>query len=193
MRERFTRSFYSKADPSRPCGVEGIRPNGHGLVSAGAPNGRPKVPWLAENSPLLVEYVSAVMNSPIDVRDSANALIANLEAHPEFANDSETTKQIALLRSSLDHENMLLSGAGGTVVSKLIEEILIQQSRDWVLESSGASDYPDLFIRSDDYSELPVFRRGADQVYGAALKGKSKRAVRVPDGLEISLFRRICG
>ena len=151
------------------------------------------VPWLAENSPLLVEYVSAVMNSPIDVRDSANALIANLEAHPEFANDSETTKQIALLRSSLDHENMLLSGAGGTVVSKLIEEFLIQQSRDWVLESSGASDYPDLFIRSDDYSELPVFRRGADQVYGAALKGKSKRAVRVPDGLEISLFRRICG
>lgn len=148
------------------------------------------VPWLTENAPLLVEYVSAVMNSPIDVRASASALIDKLATHPEFASDSETQKQIASLSSSLNHESLLISGAGGTVVSKLIERFLIERSQEWELESNGASDYPDLFIRSDDYTALPSFRRGAEQEYGAALKGKSKRPVRIPDGLEIKTCRK---
>ena len=61
----------------------------------------------------------------------------------------------------------------------------MERSTDWTLESNGASDYPDLFIRDNDYSMLPKFQRGATQVYGAALKGKSLRPLRVPDGLEI--------
>jgi len=40
-------------------------------------------------------------------------------------------------------------------------------------------------LRDNDYSLLPKFQRGTKQVYGAAIKGKSRRPVRVPDGLEI--------
>ncbi|MFM8327719.1 MAG: hypothetical protein ACKN9U_22900, partial [Pirellulaceae bacterium] len=60
------------------------------------------------------------------------------------------------LRSSLDYEELLISEAGGMVVSKLIERFLIEKSVGWKLESNGA-----------------------------AIKGKSQRPVRVPDGLEV--------
>ncbi len=148
------------------------------------------VPWLQRESVSLVEFVTHVMNSPADVRQSANALIAVVQSLPEYHSDRAMQNQVARLTESLDHEKLLLSGAGGTVISKLIERFLIQQSINWQLESNGASDYPDLFLRSDDYSELPSFRHGKDQVYGAALKGKVKRPVRVPDGLEIKTCRR---
>jgi hypothetical protein len=92
---------------------------------------------------------------------------------------------ISRLRSALEYEELLISEAGGTVVSKLIERFLIDKSVDWNLESNGASDYPDLFFRDNDYSKLSKFQRVSKQIYGAALKGKSLRPVRVSDGLEV--------
>jgi hypothetical protein len=79
---------------------------------------------------------------------------------------------------------VLLGYVGGDVVSKIVEKYLINQYPEGSLESNGASDYPDLFFRSDDYSQLPAFTRGKGQTYGAATKGKAKRPVRIPDGLE---------
>ena len=66
---------------------------------------------------------------------------------------------ISRLRSALEYEELLISEAGGTVVSKLIERFLIDKSVDWNLESNGASDYPDLFFRDNDYSKLSKFQR----------------------------------
>jgi hypothetical protein len=143
------------------------------------------VPWLIKIASPLSEYVSGVMNSPIDVRALVEDLIKKNESHRDFSEDPATRNLIKSLRSSLDLEQFLISGAGGTVVSKLIETYLIRESTDWILESNGSSDYPDLFFRNDAYDELPIFKRGAKQIYGAALKGKARRPVRIPDGLEI--------
>jgi len=148
------------------------------------------VPLLANEVAKLRDFVDHVMNSPNDVRIAVADILAAVEINPELSKRMKIKKSIDLLRSSLDSEKLLLSGANGTVVSKLIERHLIQSVTDWNLESNGSSDYPDLFFRSDDYSALPDFKRGATQSYGAALKGKAKRPVRIPDGLEIKTCNR---
>ncbi|WP_146580921.1 hypothetical protein [Neorhodopirellula pilleata] len=148
------------------------------------------VPWLTRESAPLAEFLTKVMNSPANVRRSVNSIVAAVESHQQLRSNPIVRSDIQLLKLALDHETLLLSGTGGTVVSKLIERFLIERSTDWELESNGASDYPDLYLGSDDYSQLPDFRRGKDQVYGASLKGKLKRPVRVPDGLEVKTCRR---
>ncbi len=49
-------------------------------------------------------------------------------------------------------------------------------------------DYPDIFLKTFDYSKLPVRSRD-DKVIGAAIRGRDKKPVRVPDGLEIKTSR----
>ena len=92
-----------------------------------------------------------------------------------------------IMDRELDRELFLLSMIGGEIMSKVIEKFLIENFQNGQLESNGRSDYPDLFLRSKSYDGLPSFVRIKDKtkVYGKALKGKKKRAVRVPDGLEI--------
>ncbi len=87
----------------------------------------------------------------------------------------------------LDREAILLATVGGDVMSKVIEKFLLESFPDGHLESNGRSDYPDLFLRPNDYEGLPKFARlkGKTPSYGAAIKGKSNRPVRIPDGLEI--------
>lgn len=143
------------------------------------------VPWLETHSSELANYLTGVMNSPHDVRESAKHLIERFHSETARRQTPADSKLLDRLRSSLDYEELLISEAGGMVVSKLIERFLIEKSVGWKLESNGASDYPDLFLRDNDYSLLPKFQRGTKQVYGAAIKGKSQRPVRVPDGLEV--------
>lgn len=143
------------------------------------------VPWLETQSKALANYLTDVMNSPNVVRESVKSLVDRFLAETAHRQSTADEKLLARIRSALEHEELLFSGAGGPVVSKLIERFLIDKSDKWNLESNGASDYPDLFFRDNDYSGLSKFQRGSKQVYGAALKGKSQRPVRVPDGLEI--------
>jgi len=143
------------------------------------------VPWLVESAAGLCKYVEHVMNSPTEVRIAIDDLLSLVDQNPDFASDEKYKALAKLIRSALDYETLLISQAGGTVVSKLIEKFLIENSSEWELESNGASDYPDLFFRGDDYSQLPAFTRGKGNSYGAATKGKAKRPVRIPDGLEI--------
>lgn len=56
------------------------------------------------------------------------------------------------------------------------------------LAGNSKSDYPDLFIKTYDYSKLPVRSRN-DQEIGVAVRGKDRKPVRVPDGLEIKTSR----
>jgi hypothetical protein len=143
------------------------------------------VPWLENHSTSLASYLTSVMNSPNDVRESVKLLMDRFLCETALRQSTSDDELLARVRSALEYENLLISGAGGTVVSKLIERFLIDKSENWNLESNSASDYPDLFFRDNDYSMLPKFKRGSKQVYGAALKGKSLRPVRVPDGLEV--------
>jgi hypothetical protein len=57
-----------------------------------------------------------------------------------------------------------------------------------MLAGNSKSDYPDLFLKSYDYSKLPV-RNRADEEIGAAVRGKMRKPIRVPDGLEIKTSR----
>ena len=56
------------------------------------------------------------------------------------------------------------------------------------LAGNSKSDYPDLFIKTYDYSKLPARTRN-DKEIGAAVRGKERKPVRVPDGLEIKTSR----
>jgi hypothetical protein len=142
------------------------------------------VPWMCANASGLSDYVEGVMNSPFVLRNDIAQLFDHAKGKKELC-DNKSVRLKQTINSALDFEKLLLTEAGGTVVSKLIERFLIANSTDWVLESNGASDYPDLFSRSNDYTTLPAFKRGIGQVYGAAVKGQSRRPVRIPDGLEI--------
>jgi hypothetical protein len=87
----------------------------------------------------------------------------------------------------LDREAVLLINVGGDAISKVVEKFLIESFRG-ELATNGPSDYPDLFLRTKDYDQWPRFvriKKGDSTEYGAALKGTSKRPVRVPDGLEV--------
>ena len=143
------------------------------------------VPWLEEHSGALASYLTGAMNSPNDVREFAKLLADSFLVETANKQSTGDDKLLARLRSALEYEELLIAEAGGTIVSKLIERYLINNSENWILESNGASDYPDLFFRDNDYSMLSRFQRGSKQVYGAALKGKLLRPVRVPDGLEV--------
>lgn len=56
------------------------------------------------------------------------------------------------------------------------------------LAGNSKSDYPDTFVKTYDYSKLPIRTRD-DKEIGAAIRGKEKKPVRVPDGLEIKSSR----
>ena len=153
--------------------------------SRAAANCQRLVPWLESHAFDLANYLTDVMNSPNDVRNSVKLILEQIGQESKLLESTSISKTTDRLLKSLNLEELLIAEAGGTVASKLIEKFLVERSTDWTLESNGASDYPDLFIRDNDYSMLPKFQRGATQVYGAALKGKSLRPLRVPDGLEI--------
>jgi len=86
----------------------------------------------------------------------------------ETANKQSTgdDKLLARLRSALEYEELLIAEAGGTIVSKLIERYLINNSENWILESNGASDYPDLFFRDNDTACFPGSSVGPSKFTG---------------------------
>lgn len=135
------------------------------------------VPWLVEIAPALKKQVEEVINSPQLVRKTWTEIKSTAAKHLP-------PSTVELMDRELEKELVLLAFAGGDAKSKVIETFLIENFQLGKLESNGKSDYPDLFLRTNDYSGLPRTSRKAS-VYGAALKSKTLRPVRVPDGLEI--------
>lgn len=142
------------------------------------------VPFLVDHALGLREYVDGVMNSPFVLRRDLSR-ISEIAAKSSMSRSKKFKTLWKSVETSAEFEKLLLTHVGGTTVSKLIEKYLIAESGNYALLSNGASDYPDLYSSVKDYSKLPAFRRGKNQVYGAAVKGKKQRPVRVPDGLEI--------
>lgn len=138
------------------------------------------VPWLEDIAPNLKTYVEDVLNAPMNLR----------QLWEQVCKESKLSPQ---MRAEFDHQlkldDVLRESVTGEAVSKAVTMFLTNQNIDF--QSNGRSDYPDLFLRSTDYSGLAKFRRkpGEVQEFGAALKGSDRRPVRVPDGLEIKTCR----
>jgi hypothetical protein len=139
------------------------------------------IPWLTSAGPELKRYVEAVLNAPVELRQMRSDIRAQVNL---------TRKQIEEFDHQLSLDDVLRKSINGEVISSVVTKYLTDREPD--LKSNGRSDYPDLFLGSLDYSGLTLFKRGrskGDVEYGAALKGKRKRPVRVPDGLEIKTRR----
>ena len=96
---------------------------------------------------------------------------------------------IAEFNRLLTLDDVLRESITGEIVSNVVSHFLLDENPN--LCSNGRSDYPDLYLKTIDYSMLPVFgrKRTESEEFGASLKGANKRPVRVPDGLEIKTCR----
>jgi hypothetical protein len=83
---------------------------------------------------------------------------------------------------------VLLAFVAGDTVSTVVTGYLLSKYPGGTLAGNSKSDYPDIFVKTHDYSKLPVRTRD-DKEIGAAIRGKERKPVRVPDGLEIKTSR----
>lgn len=136
------------------------------------------VPWLRNSAGGLITCVNETLNAPRNVRNLWEKIKTDLVTSSPIVAD---------LDRSLERECVLFESITGDMVSSIVAKYLIASYPGGTLESNGRSDYPDLFLRSNDYTMLPCFTRGGD-TFGAALKGND-RPVRIPDGLEVKTCR----
>ncbi len=142
------------------------------------------IPWLIEVGPAIKNFVQDVLNAPTMLR----ALWPTIRAYVNLPKE-----QIEAFDRQLTLDEVLRASITGEVVSNVVTKFLLDHHPTAALRSNGRSDYPDLFLATLDYSALPQFKRKkkvtSEDQYGAAVKGKQKRPVRVPDGLEIKTCR----
>jgi len=131
------------------------------------------IPWLECNAEEMKKYVEGVLNAPVELRRIWRTIASSL-ALPNW--------KIEVFERQLEFDDVLRELIPGEVVSKVVVKYLTDKSS--FFKANSRSDYPDLYLSNSDYSQLPRFRRNSDE-YGAALKGRDGRPVRVPDGLEI--------
>lgn len=131
-----------------------------------------------QEAPALRAYVEDVLNSPALLREAWAALKTQIDDPGEVARIDELLK----------HEQVLLDFVAGDTVSIVVTGHLLARYPGGALGGNSKSDYPDLFLNTHDYSKLPVRARD-DQEIGAAVRGKQRKPVRVPDGLEIKTSR----
>jgi hypothetical protein len=136
------------------------------------------VPGLIAVAPGLRVYVEEVLNSPALLRSAWLSVKARIDAPAEVSRIDEL----------LGHEKVLLDFVAGDTVSTVVTKCLLENFPGSVLAANSKSDYPDLFLTTYDYSMLPPRLRD-DREIGAAIRGKLRRPVRVPDGLEIKTSR----
>jgi hypothetical protein len=136
------------------------------------------VPWLIREAPGLRVYVEEVLNSPALLRSAWASLKSQIDAPGEVARIDEL----------LAREGVLLAFVAGDTVSTVVTGFVLSKYPGSGLAGNSKSDYPDIFVKTYDYSKLPV-RSREDKEIGAAIRGKEKKPVRVPDGLEIKTSR----
>jgi hypothetical protein len=158
--------------------LDAYGPAGFGWHTRAIASARILVPWLVREAPGLRSYVEQVLNSPSLLRQAWAALRETIDAPAEVARIDEL----------LDHEGVLLKFVAGDTVSVVVTGHLLARHPESALAGNSKSDYPDLFLKTLDYSKLPVRSRD-DQEIGAAVRGQERKPIRVPDGLEIKTSR----
>ena len=137
------------------------------------------VPWLAATAQELKAYMDRVLNAPSHFRVVCGRIKETGRLDPSLAASFDTI---------VSDVGLLLRYVTGEVASTIVMTHLEAAFTNSDLRPNGKSDYPDLWLRTNDYSALPAFTRRAG-AYGAALKGRPSRPVRVPDGLEVKTCR----
>mgnify|MGYP000431891235 CR=1 FL=1 len=153
-------------------------PSGFGWYSRAISAAKSLVPWLATEAQGLRLYVEEVLNSPALLRTAWAAIKSQIDAPAE----------IARIHELFAMEGVLLEFVAGDTVSIVVTGHLLSRFPGQNLAGNSKSDYPDIFLKSNDYSQLPV-RSKRESVIGAAVRGKEKKPVRIPDGLEIKTSR----
>lgn len=138
------------------------------------------IPMLENIASGMNDYVEGVLNAPLNLRKLWKQARAQSKLSEQVKREFDR---------QLELDDVLRESMTGETISKVVTFYLTNQSPDF--QSNGRSDYPDLYLRSADYSRLSMFRRhhGEDEEFGAALNGSDRRPVRVPDGLEIKTCR----
>ena len=141
-------------------------------------------PWLIEVAADMKGYVQDVLNAPVLLR----AMWTKIKGHIDLPKE-----QIQAFDRQLDLDGVLRESVTGEVISNVVTRYLLEHHPTKGLKSNGRSDYPDIYRSTVDYTLLPRFARkkktSPEDEYGAAVKGKQLRPVRVPDGLEIKTCR----
>lgn len=158
--------------------LDAYAPVGFGWYGRALTTAKELVPWLVQEAPGLRQYVEEVLSSPALLRSAWAALKSQIDAPGEVARIDEL----------LAREGVLLSFVAGDTVSKVVTGYLLSKHPGGSLAGNSKSDYPDVFNKCYDYSKLPARSRN-DKEIGAAIRGKEKKPVRVPDGLEIKTSR----
>jgi hypothetical protein len=158
--------------------LDGYPPARFGWFDRATLTAKTLIPWLVEEAPGLRTYVEEVLNSPSLLRT----------AWAQLKRIVDSPAEIARIDELLDREAVLLKFVAGDTVSIVVTGHLLARFPNGGLAGNSKSDYPDVFIRSLDYSKLPV-RNREDKEIGAAIRGKLRNPVRVPDGLEIKTAR----
>lgn len=139
---------------------------------------RTLVPWLEKEALQLQVYVEEVLNSPALLRATWTGLKPRIDSPVE----------VARIDDLLAKEGVLLDFVAGDTVSTVVTGHLLSRFPEGALVGNSKSDYPDIFVRTFDYTKLPVRSRD-DKEIGAAVRGTQRKPVRVPDGLEIKTSR----
>lgn len=158
--------------------LDAYAPAGFGWYERAVAAAETLVPWLVKEAPGLRVYVEEVLNSPALLREAWAALKPRIDAPSE----------VARIDDLLTREGVLLAFVAGDTVSIVVTGYLLARYPNGALAGNSKSDYPDLFIKASDYSALRV-RSRRDELIGAAVRGKDRKPIRVPDGLEIKTSR----
>jgi hypothetical protein len=140
---------------------------------------RTLVPWLTANAAGLKAHVERILSAPDRLRETWDKIRESVDLPEEILEEFEST---------LSDMGMLHEYISGEVASAIVMRYLQAEYPNSDLRPNGKSDYPDLWLRTNDYTQLPSRRRGAKS-YGAAVVGTPPRPVRVPDGLEVKTCR----
>ena len=147
-------------------------------------NAKNMIPWLVDVAPGMKNRVEDVLNSSATLR----SMWLTIRRHVNLP-----ASRIEAFDRQLTLDDVLRESVTCEVVSNIVTTYLLDIYPTASLKSNGRSDYPDIYDSSLDYSGLPAFTRKKsghiDETYGEALKGKAKRPVRIPDGLEIKTCR----
>jgi hypothetical protein len=137
------------------------------------------IPALCGIAPDLLGFCEEVYNSPDRVR----------KLWEQFKKQRGSDQVAEKLDKQLAREQVLIKEIAGDVVSRIMTDYILGDPIGKHILSNGRSDYPDLYLANYDYSQLPRFDRKTNKEYGAAVKGKKLKPVRVPDGIEIKTCR----
>ena len=152
--------------------LEACKPTTLDWISRSIQTAETIIPWLIVTAPGMKNYVEDILNAPAILRSMWN----KMRTHVILPTD-----QIDAFDRQLTLDDVLRESVTGEVVSNVVTRYLKEHHPEKILLSNGRSDYPDIYLSTQDYSVLPQFKRHKNVIeadaYGAAVKATSRLAI----------------